>query len=47
MTKEKVEEIAEEMLSVAIDKKISCSEMKRVLRHHEDKVSKRAGEKIF
>lgn len=40
-------EIAKEMLQIAIDKKISCSEMHKVMLYLEDKVKQRAGEKEF
>lgn len=42
-----LKEIAEEMLNVAISKKISCSQMELVMFYLDTKVKQRAGEKIF
>ncbi len=42
-----IKEIAEEMLNLAISKKISCSEMELVMYYLETKAKQRAGEKIF
>ena len=43
--KVKLEKIADEMLEVAVNNKISCSEIEMVMYYLEKKIKRRAGDK--
>ena len=43
----KLKKIAEEMMQIAVNSKISCSQMEMVMFYLESKVKHRAGEKEF
>lgn len=43
--KERLERIADEMLQVAVNSKISCSEIEMVMYYLERKIKRRAGDK--
>ena len=43
--RERLEKIADEMLQVAVNSKISCSEIEMVMYYLEKKIKRRAGDK--
>lgn len=43
--RERLEKIADEMLQVAVNNKISCSEIEMVMYYLEKKIKRRAGDK--